>query len=244
MLTILRRIRRSLIDSGGARKYLLYAIGEITLVVIGILIALQINNWNQNRLDHNKAELMLREINSEFLINKKELTNTLKVYKRVFEKLGIMIESFPIDVNAHEIDSLTSFFQGSSTVLDADLSEGSVSALINSSAFEIISNPELRTLLVQWRDLVADYQKAEAMVIKHTVEEYFPYMDEHMPHVSKEGIRDGRINLSFLGSTQFVNLLKRNRFYIGIMLNIAGGENGKLMHAIDRIVELSTPMDK
>ena len=64
MLTILRRIRRSLIDSGGARKYLLYAIGEITLVVIGILIALQINNWNQNRLDHNKAELMLREINS------------------------------------------------------------------------------------------------------------------------------------------------------------------------------------
>jgi hypothetical protein len=49
MLTFLRKIRRSLIDSGSARKYLLYAIGEIALVVIGILIALQINNWNEAR---------------------------------------------------------------------------------------------------------------------------------------------------------------------------------------------------
>jgi hypothetical protein len=49
MLTFLRKIRRSLIESGAARKYLLYAIGEIALVVIGILIALQINNWNEER---------------------------------------------------------------------------------------------------------------------------------------------------------------------------------------------------
>ncbi|MFT4566600.1 MAG: hypothetical protein ACI9FN_001561, partial [Saprospiraceae bacterium] len=47
MLTFLRKIRRSLINSGSAQKYLLYAIGEIALVVIGILIALSINNWNQ-----------------------------------------------------------------------------------------------------------------------------------------------------------------------------------------------------
>ena len=47
MITLLRKIRRSLIESGSARKYLLYAIGEIALVVIGILIALQINNWNE-----------------------------------------------------------------------------------------------------------------------------------------------------------------------------------------------------
>ena len=38
-----------MIESGGARKYILYAVGEIALVVIGILIALQINNWNEAR---------------------------------------------------------------------------------------------------------------------------------------------------------------------------------------------------
>ena len=47
MITLFRRIRQKLIDSGSVTKYLLYAIGEILLVVIGILIALQVNNWNE-----------------------------------------------------------------------------------------------------------------------------------------------------------------------------------------------------
>lgn len=53
MLRLFRDIRRRLIMPDNVRKYLLYAIGEITLVVIGILIALQVNNWNiqrQNRI--------------------------------------------------------------------------------------------------------------------------------------------------------------------------------------------------
>lgn len=49
MLSFFRKIRKSLIDQSSARRYLVYAIGEIALVVIGILIALQINNWNEAR---------------------------------------------------------------------------------------------------------------------------------------------------------------------------------------------------
>ena len=49
MLTLFRKIRKSLIESSSVRKYLLYAIGEIALVVIGILIALQVNNWNERK---------------------------------------------------------------------------------------------------------------------------------------------------------------------------------------------------
>ena len=44
---LLRRIRKSLVESGAASKYLLYAIGEIGCVVIGILLALQVHNWNE-----------------------------------------------------------------------------------------------------------------------------------------------------------------------------------------------------
>ncbi|NNK12413.1 MAG: hypothetical protein HKP08_13790, partial [Flavobacteriaceae bacterium] len=45
MISILRRLRKSLLEQSRTRKYLMYAVGEILLVVIGILIALQINNW-------------------------------------------------------------------------------------------------------------------------------------------------------------------------------------------------------
>ena len=51
MITLFRRIRQKLMDSGNVTKYVLYAAGEILLVVIGILIALQVNNRNESTAD-------------------------------------------------------------------------------------------------------------------------------------------------------------------------------------------------
>lgn len=53
MIKFFRKIRQNLITEGKTGKYLKYAVGEVVLVVIGILIALQINNWNEakNTLD-------------------------------------------------------------------------------------------------------------------------------------------------------------------------------------------------
>ncbi|PWN05489.1 DUF6090 family protein [Rhodohalobacter mucosus] len=59
MITLFRRIRQKLIDSGSVPKYLLYATGEILLVVIGILIALQVNNWNEDRILQNELNSYL-----------------------------------------------------------------------------------------------------------------------------------------------------------------------------------------
>lgn len=47
MMKFFRRIRHRLLNANKLGNYLLYAIGEIVLVVIGILIAIQINNWNE-----------------------------------------------------------------------------------------------------------------------------------------------------------------------------------------------------
>ena len=61
MLAFFRKIRKSLINSG-SNRYLLYAVGEIALVVIGILIALQINNWNEERKNHEFERQILSEL--------------------------------------------------------------------------------------------------------------------------------------------------------------------------------------
>lgn len=49
MIKIFRHIRQRYISGGKTKKYVLFVIGEIVLVVIGILIALQINNWNEDK---------------------------------------------------------------------------------------------------------------------------------------------------------------------------------------------------
>ena len=65
MIKFFRKIRYDLIGKNKTGKYLKYAIGEIVLVVIGILIALQINNWNENRKAFAKSKNYLTEIYSD-----------------------------------------------------------------------------------------------------------------------------------------------------------------------------------
>ena len=62
MIKFFRKIRQNLLSEGKTANYLKYAIGEIILVVIGILIALQINNWNNERLNSTKEYTFLKEL--------------------------------------------------------------------------------------------------------------------------------------------------------------------------------------
>ena len=69
MIKFFRNIRQSLHNEGKTSKYFKYAIGEIVLVVIGILIALQVNNWNENRISFTKKEKLLNALKIEFKSN-------------------------------------------------------------------------------------------------------------------------------------------------------------------------------
>ena len=62
MISLLRKIRKRLITEGSFSSYLLYAIGEILLVVVGILIALQINNWNEQRKLNVNEQALLQQL--------------------------------------------------------------------------------------------------------------------------------------------------------------------------------------
>ncbi len=82
MLTFLRKIRKSLIDTGATRKYILYAIGEITLVVIGILIALQFNTRHQHNLNKQKIEKLFEEVLHDLDQDISDMTSQIERYKK------------------------------------------------------------------------------------------------------------------------------------------------------------------
>jgi hypothetical protein len=74
MITLLRRMRQRLLTENKFSKYGFYGIGEISLVVIGILIAVQINEWNEDRtLKINETNILSR-LNIDLKENHKELT--------------------------------------------------------------------------------------------------------------------------------------------------------------------------
>ena len=67
MIKFFRKIRQELLTENKIGQYLKYAIGEILLVVIGILIALQINNWNEARKSRIVETVLLKTIKSDLL---------------------------------------------------------------------------------------------------------------------------------------------------------------------------------
>ena len=67
MIKIFRKIRYRLMEQNKTSKYIKYAIGEIILVVIGILIALQINNWNENKKSIRIAESYIKDIRKDLI---------------------------------------------------------------------------------------------------------------------------------------------------------------------------------
>ena len=85
MKSLFRKIRQKLLAENRVGKYLSYALGEIILVVIGILIALQINTWNQQRNQHNT---MVQSLQSYM----KDLTQDVRL-------LGVEIKSIEDDLN-------------------------------------------------------------------------------------------------------------------------------------------------
>ncbi len=93
MLTFLRKIRRSLIESGSVRNYILYALGEVTLVVIGILIALQINNWNEWRKEREKEKEVLEDIMKNLIRNNEMIHTSLKMVDDFDESSEIILST-------------------------------------------------------------------------------------------------------------------------------------------------------
>ncbi len=90
MIKFFRKIRQQLISENQTSKYVLYAFGEILLVVIGILLALQINNWNIDKKDKLEEYQILQAIQS----NLEEDADNLQQAKERYQLTSTYIERF------------------------------------------------------------------------------------------------------------------------------------------------------
>ena len=111
MLTFFRRIRKGLLEGGATSKYLLYAVGEIALVVIGILIALQVNNWNEWRKTKKIEDKLLTELLSTVKTDCTFLDFEIEQNKRFQMSCEIILSHLENDSPYH--DSLDFHFMNS-----------------------------------------------------------------------------------------------------------------------------------
>ena len=102
MIKFFRRIRQRLLSENKFSKYLIYAIGEIILVVIGILIALSINNWNENRKNSDEEIAILQSLDKNLILAKKQSESLVSTEK---DSKDVLLLVLAIDTISSIIDN-------------------------------------------------------------------------------------------------------------------------------------------
>ena len=146
MIKFFRTIRQNLLGEGKTGKYLKYAIGEIVLVVVGILIALQINNWNEDRKARVKEVEILKDFEKGLQFDILQLDSIVLQYDRA--KMAIHNLLNHLENELPYSDSLDYDFFDSTLVFDSGgLTDGAYETL-KSVGFDVITNKEIRDLII------------------------------------------------------------------------------------------------
>jgi len=213
MITIFRKIRQKLIADKRASKYLLYAIGEILLVVIGILIALQINNTNELSKQRNLELHYLKNIKTDLILNIKHLENYIDARETAINSANEVIahyEGKPIkDLKAfsrHTVNIYTwrKFFQINNTFQEL-MNSGNLALISNDSIKDILLNME--SLYKLMKDGEAHFRYDSEVLLyepSYNMMDMNPIVQNYMYYASKGAVGDNRE----LSKKEFQNMLK------------------------------------
>ncbi len=175
-------------------KYLKYALGEILLVMIGILLALQVNNWNQERKNNSLKKSYLKNLKVDL---KKDLENLeqLNTINTSAEKAGYYLANF-LDNNLTVIDSsiLALSIVGTGYIPNPTIITSTYNDLINSNNIHLFNDVKLKRLLDEYYIRNNWLELFKSRIIKTA---WFDYRDEmltyHSPLLYKDFYAQGRL---------------------------------------------------
>jgi hypothetical protein len=250
MIKFFRKIRQRLLTENKFSKYLIYAIGEIILVMIGILLALQVNNWNQQRIATQKEQLLLKALQDEFVENKAQFEKVIARHELAMASTQYVIAQFPIDPKKINLDTFKEKSNDWGRWYSFNPSQGVIRSLVNTSSFELISNTELRRLLVSWEDVLADYKEEEDLAIKDNYEYLYTEISRFLGW--GHDYEDERVDINFLSTLQFETIFLRRESNLKDILGLHQIENDsrqiselkRVKTTIDRIIALSKPVNQ
>lgn len=158
MIKFFRKLRFDLIETGKTRKYLKYAIGEIILVMIGILLALQVNNWNNRRIEKSKEQAILKNLQIDFKNNIDNLDLAYNRFNEAYQASVMLLEIIKDDkvINPTKVEQLIDDIVNKP--MSFDFITGSINEIINTGSLHLIRDPALRKQISNWSYYFTDTQ--------------------------------------------------------------------------------------
>lgn len=179
MIKFFRKIRQKLLSENKLSKYLVYAVGEIILVIIGILIALQINNLNEDRKASEQETKFLKSFKIDLEANLKELERVIKKSELVKVRANRILEYKRGDIDSltlTQLDTLVMTISGYTMFLSQD---GTIEDIIGSGSLNIIKNDSLRQAIASWNSNLKIIREYEDLSKKGEIQ-YLNYLRQNI----------------------------------------------------------------
>lgn len=175
MIKFFRKIRQNSIRKNKTIIYIKYAFGEIVLVVIGILIALSLNNWNEERQVKNLENSTLDALIGEFESNKISLQNCLGFLKE--DKM--FADSIRMQLGPNKptlsIDEMNKWFGQIGATIRCEISTDILEDVRSSGNLKIISRADIRRSIGKWTSSLQELQREEDDWAREFSSEFYPY---------------------------------------------------------------------
>ena len=244
MIKFFRKIRQKMLTENKLSKYLIYAIGEIVLVMIGILLALQVNNWNEERKKRITESEVITSLNGDFKSAKLEIVRLQKLLDGRTEKLGTLSENCSLKNPSISQEKMDSLIWGGYALPSFTPPDGTLSDLLSSGKINVIRNVELRKLLSEWGGGLQEVKRQELFQGEFLYKRFTPFIEERVEfqhprfekYMKMEKADSFEIDSrELLKDVNFCNLVRRSIYFnIFISFYYKGTEK-----RIDRIIELT-----
>lgn len=188
-------------------KYTRYALGEIVLVVIGILIALNINNWNQQKKLKFEEQKMLISLRSELEEN---IIKFDSIYAYHAVRDSVLNRLIDLDLKTESFDSQDSLIKKADWSWTFNPSRGVYNSIINSGKIELINDYELKIKIAKLKDIIDDYIDDEIITLEYTAQNIEPLFASTFsyyvrPRTKEERTMDSIIYAKVIPSRKFQN---------------------------------------
>ncbi|MCO5724144.1 DUF6090 family protein [Robiginitalea marina] len=174
MFRFFRTLRQRLVTENKYSKYLLYAFGEIMLVVIGIVIALQIDNWNEERKLRIEEQILLKQLKDEYIANLEQLDGKIAIRNLLIKSSKELLTCFD-NPDAANRDSVISRLGNLSLTVTYDPIDND---LVASGKINMIQNEKLKKLLTKWSTDVIQVQEVEVIYLNAHNNVNFPALSK------------------------------------------------------------------
>ncbi|MGS0524989.1 hypothetical protein ACU8V7_07045 [Zobellia nedashkovskayae] len=177
-MTVFRKIRKKLLDSGKLKSYLAYAFGEILLIAIGILIAWKINDLNEirkNRIVELKIyESLYDELNMNLNIlntNIERYSDTSKSLENTMNYIGLPSE----EISEGAKDTIVHINYSEINLLD-----GALNSVISTTKFELIESDSLKSLITNYPSEIQKLKSIDSKIKEIVIDRLQPVLEKHL----------------------------------------------------------------